>query len=64
MPSSGCPTVRKRARAWPLTHMAIAAHEGDVEVTALEGIHAGFGSGNRCFMAAIVTQGAGSPRAG
>lgn len=47
-----------------VTHMAIAAHQDDVEVMALEGILAGFGSGNRCFMAAIVTEGAGSPRAG
>ena len=47
-----------------VTHMAIAAHQDDVEVMALEGILAGFGSGNRCFMAVIVTNGAGSPRNG
>jgi LmbE family N-acetylglucosaminyl deacetylase len=47
-----------------VTHMAIAAHQDDVEVMALEGILAGFGTGNRCFMAVIVTNGAGSPRNG
>jgi LmbE family N-acetylglucosaminyl deacetylase len=47
-----------------VTHMAIAAHQDDVEVMALEGILAGFGRGNRCFMAVIVTNGAGSPRNG
>jgi LmbE family N-acetylglucosaminyl deacetylase len=46
-----------------VTHMAIAAHQDDVEVMALEGILAGFG-GDRGFMAVIVTNGAGSPRAG
>ena len=44
-----------------VTHMAIAAHQDDVEVMALEGILAGFGIGNRCFMAAIRHRGSGQP---
>jgi LmbE family N-acetylglucosaminyl deacetylase len=45
-----------------VTHMAIAAHQDDVEIMALDGILAGLG--NRGFMAVIATNGAGSPRAG
>src|ERR1039458_7498109 len=45
-----------------VTHMAIAAHQDDVEIMALDGILAGFGK--RGFMAVIATNGAGSPRAG
>ncbi len=45
-----------------VTHMAIAAHQDDVEIMALDGILAGFG--NRGFMAVIATNGAGSPRVG
>lgn len=47
-----------------VTHMAIAAHQDDVELIALDGILNGFDRGNRCFMAVIVTDGAGSPRSG
>jgi LmbE family N-acetylglucosaminyl deacetylase len=47
-----------------VTHMAIAAHQDDVELMALEGILKGFDSGKSCFMAVIVTDGAGSPRSG
>jgi LmbE family N-acetylglucosaminyl deacetylase len=47
-----------------VTHLAIAAHQDDVELMALEGILAGFGNGKRSFMAVIVTDGAGSPRTG
>ena len=46
------------------THLAVAAHQDDVEIMALEGILAGFGSGEEWFTAAIVTDGAGSPRDG
>lgn len=45
-----------------VTHMAIAAHQDDVEIMALDGILAGLGK--RTFMAVIATNGAGSPRAG
>jgi LmbE family N-acetylglucosaminyl deacetylase len=47
-----------------VTHMSIAAHQDDVEIMALEGILAGFGSQEKWFMAVIVTNGAGSPRDG
>ena len=46
------------------THMSIAAHQDDVEIMALEGILAGFGSTEKWFTAVIVTNGAGSPRDG
>jgi LmbE family N-acetylglucosaminyl deacetylase len=46
------------------THMSIAAHQDDVEIMALEGILAGFGSAEKWFTAVIVTNGAGSPRDG
>ncbi len=46
------------------THMAIAAHQDDVEIMALEGILAGFGNPEKWFTAVIVTNGAGSPRDG
>src|ERR1041385_8617614 len=46
------------------THMSIAAHQDDVEIMALEGILAGFGSTDKWFAAIIVTNGAGSPRDG
>ncbi len=47
-----------------VTHLSIAAHQDDVEIMALEGILAGFGSRDKWFMAVIVTNGAGSPRDG
>jgi LmbE family N-acetylglucosaminyl deacetylase len=47
-----------------VTHMCIAAHQDDVEIMALDGILAGFGNAEKWFMAAIVTDGAGSPRQG
>ena len=53
----------RRARA-RTTHMAIAAHQDDVEIMALEGILEGFGSQEKWFTAVIVTNGAGSPRDG
>jgi LmbE family N-acetylglucosaminyl deacetylase len=47
-----------------VTHMCIAAHQDDVEIMALDGVLAGFGSTEKWFMAVIVTDGAGSPRQG
>jgi LmbE family N-acetylglucosaminyl deacetylase len=47
-----------------VTHLSVAAHQDDVEIMALEGILAGFGSRDKWFMAVIVTNGAGSPRDG
>jgi LmbE family N-acetylglucosaminyl deacetylase len=47
-----------------VTHMGIGAHQDDLEIMALEGILAGFGSTQNWFLGVIVTDGAGSPRAG
>ncbi len=46
------------------THLGISAHQDDIEIMALEGILAGFGSAEKWFSCAIVTNGAGSPRDG
>jgi len=45
------------------THMAIAAHQDDVELMAYDGILQCFGRADRGFFATVVTNGAGSPRA-
>ena len=46
------------------THLGIAAHQDDIEIMAMDGILACFGTSERWFLAAIVTDGAGSPRDG
>ncbi len=46
------------------THLCLAAHPDDVEIMALEGILAAFGRSDRWFTGVVVTDGAGSPRAG
>ncbi|MCE5310679.1 MAG: PIG-L family deacetylase [Acidobacteriales bacterium] len=46
------------------THMAVSAHQDDIEIMATEGVMAGFGQSDKWFLAAIVTDGAGSPRNG
>lgn len=56
--------VSEEAALRRTTHMSIAAHQDDVEIMALEGILAGFGSSDKWFTAVIVTNGAGSPRDG
>jgi LmbE family N-acetylglucosaminyl deacetylase len=47
-----------------VTHLGIAAHQDDIEIMSMKGILEGFGNHQRWFMAAIVTNGAGSPRDG
>jgi len=47
-----------------VTHVAIGAHQDDVETMALEGILACYRNPEKSFMAVIVTNGAGSPRSG
>lgn len=47
-----------------LTHLAVAAHQDDVEFMALDGILQCFGREDRSFGAVVVTDGAGSPRSG
>ncbi|MBI5283193.1 MAG: PIG-L family deacetylase [Candidatus Solibacter usitatus] len=46
------------------THLGIAAHQDDIEIMALEGILACFGSEDKWFSCAIVTDGGGSARDG
>lgn len=44
------------------THMAISAHQDDIEIMAYDGILKCFGKDDRWFLAVVVTNGAGSPR--
>jgi LmbE family N-acetylglucosaminyl deacetylase len=44
------------------THLAVGAHQDDIEFMALQGILDCFGRTDRWFCGAIVTDGAGSPR--
>ncbi len=46
------------------THMAIAAHQDDIEIMAYDGILKCFGNDENWFLAVVVTNGAGSPRDG
>jgi len=44
------------------THMAIGAHQDDLEIMAYQGIVECFGKDDKHFMGVIVTNGSGSPR--
>lgn len=46
------------------THLAIGAHQDDLEIMAAEGILACFGRPDAWFTGVVVTNGAGSPREG
>ena len=46
------------------THLAIGAHQDDIEFMAYSGIAECFGQKEKSFSAAVVTNGSGSPRAG
>lgn len=46
------------------THLSIAAHQDDTEIFAYHGIAECFGRKDKWFSSVIVTDGAGSPRAG
>src|SRR5215831_3407352 len=46
------------------SHMAIAAHQDDLEIMAYHGIAECFGSREQWFTGVVVTNGAGSPRTG
>ncbi len=46
------------------THMGISAHQDDLEIMAYHGVMECFGRKDKWFFAAVVTDGAGSPRAG
>lgn len=55
----GTPEASALART---THMAISAHQDDLEIMAAEGILACFQQPDRWFTGVVVTNGAGSPR--
>jgi LmbE family N-acetylglucosaminyl deacetylase len=46
------------------THLAIAAHQDDIEIMAYHGIAECFGRRDKWFTGVVVTNGAGSPRSG
>lgn len=46
------------------THMGISAHQDDLEIMAYHGVVECFGKKDKWYFAAVVTDGAGSPRAG
>ena len=46
------------------THLCISAHQDDIEIMAYHGIAECFGSADKWFTGVVVTNGAGSPRAG
>lgn len=46
------------------THLAVAAHQDDIEIMAAHGILACFGRADAFFTGAVITDGAGSSRSG
>jgi len=46
------------------THLAVAAHQDDLEIMAFDGILACFGRADRWFCGVVLTDGSGSPRDG
>ena len=46
------------------THLCITAHQDDIEIMAYHGIVECYGRTDRWFTGVVVTNGAGSPRAG
>jgi LmbE family N-acetylglucosaminyl deacetylase len=46
------------------THLAVVAHQDDIEIMAYHGIAECFGAPERWFTGVVATDGAGSPRAG
>lgn len=57
----GAPEAQALART---THLAIGAHQDDLEIMAVDGILAAFGQSDKWFTGVVMTNGAGSPRAG
>lgn len=57
----GVPAAEALART---THMAVSAHQDDIEIMAYHGVAECFGRPDRWFTGVVVTNGAGSPRAG
>lgn len=59
------PSGEDAERVFPrTTHLAIGAHQDDIEIFAFHGILECFQKQNRQFSAVTVTDGAGSPRSG
>lgn len=46
------------------THLCVVAHQDDIEIMAYAGVAACYGRDDRHFTGVVVTDGAGSPRAG
>jgi LmbE family N-acetylglucosaminyl deacetylase len=46
------------------THLCVGAHQDDIEIMAHHGIAACYGKSDKFFTGVVVTNGAGSPRAG
>jgi len=57
----GTPEAQALART---TYLAIGAHQDDLEIMAIDGILDAFGQPDKWFTGVVVTNGAGSPRAG
>ena len=57
----GLPAEAALART---THLAIGAHQDDLEIMAIDGILQGFQREDRWFTGVVVTNGRGSPRSG
>jgi LmbE family N-acetylglucosaminyl deacetylase len=55
----GAPVAEALART---THMAIAAHQDDIEIMAYDGILSCFQQEDEWFLGVVVTNGSGSPR--
>lgn len=47
-----------------VTHMAVGAHQDDLEIMSLHGVLECFGSAHKRFMGVVMADGAGSPRDG
>lgn len=61
VPEASLPAQAALART---THLCVAAHQDDIEIMAYHGIADCFGRRDRWFSGVVVTNGAGSPRAG
>ncbi len=46
------------------THLCVSAHQDDIEIMAYHGVAECFGQADKWFTGVVVTNGAGSPRAG
>ena len=46
------------------THMAVSAHQDDIEIMAMDGVLQCFGKFDKWFTGVVATNGAGSPRNG